>query len=243
MRPPLLTALCALAVLGGAPASAATTPAPQPPVPVYRQLSNYSTLSRWSYADAKTPVRVQPSLHSREITRLHYFTEDGYPEIYLLAQSYTDAQGRQWIEVHLPRRPNGTTGWVPRSSLDTFHTVSTLLVVDTEHLRVRLYRAGRLVMSAPAGVGRPGLTTPRGLFWIRERLSADPRGPYGPLAFGTSDYSSLSDWPGGGVVGIHGTDQPALIPGRPSHGCVRLRNSDILRLGRLMPIGTPLRII
>ena len=65
---------------------------------------------------------------------------------------------------------------------------------------------------------------------------------YGPLAFGTSAYSVLSDWPGGGVIGIHGTDQPGLLPGRPSHGCVRVRNADIRRLARLMPVGTPLTI-
>lgn len=56
------------------------------------------------------------------------------------------------------------------------------------------------------------------------------------------DYSTLTDWPGGGVVGIHGTDQPKLIPGRVSHGCVRLTNAAILRLGRLMPIGTRVTI-
>jgi lipoprotein-anchoring transpeptidase ErfK/SrfK len=66
---------------------------------------------------------------------------------------------------------------------------------------------------------------------------------YGPLAFGTSAYSKLSDWPGGGVVGIHGTNEPGLIPGRPSHGCVRVRNDKITKLARLMPIGTPVRIV
>ena len=52
----------------------------------------------------------------------------------------------------------------------------------------------------------------------------------------------LTDWPGGGVIGIHGTDQPGLIPGRPSHGCVRVRNGDVKRLYALTPIGTPLLI-
>jgi lipoprotein-anchoring transpeptidase ErfK/SrfK len=44
------------------------------------------------------------------------------------------------------------------------------------------------------------------------------------------------------VIGIHGTDQPWLIPGRPSHGCIRVPNPAIRRLARLMPIGTPVRI-
>jgi lipoprotein-anchoring transpeptidase ErfK/SrfK len=62
------------------------------------------------------------------------------------------------------------------------------------------------------------------------------------LAFGSSDYSVLSDWPGGGIIGIHGTNEPLLIPGRPSHGCIRVRNRAVRRLWRLMPVGTPLVI-
>jgi lipoprotein-anchoring transpeptidase ErfK/SrfK len=45
------------------------------------------------------------------------------------------------------------------------------------------------------------------------------------------------------VVGLHGTNEPDLIPGRPSHGCIRLRNKDIIRLYRLVPRGTPLHVI
>jgi lipoprotein-anchoring transpeptidase ErfK/SrfK len=94
-------------------------------------------------------------------------------------------------------------------------------------------------------VGKPSTPTPGGHFYIRERIRAlgggDPL--YGPYAFGTSDYSTLSEWPGGGVVGIHGTNQPQLIPGRPSHGCIRLPNGKVTQLWRLMPLGTPVRIL
>ena len=92
------------------------------------------------------------------------------------------------------------------------------------------------------GVGKSCTPTPAGKFWIREKLKGFGT-VYGPLAFGTSAYSDeLTDWPGGGVVGIHGTNQPNLIPGRPSHGCVRLKNAAILKLNRLMPLGTPVLI-
>jgi len=68
-------------------------------------------------------------------------------------------------------------------------------------------------------------------------------GIYGVLAFGLSAYSNvIRDWTWGGVVGIHGTNSPQLIPGPISHGCVRMRNPDILRLAALMPVGTPLTI-
>jgi lipoprotein-anchoring transpeptidase ErfK/SrfK len=89
----------------------------------------------------------------------------------------------------------------------------------------------------------PGWETPRGAFYIRNKLTRYRSPAYGPVAFGTSARSeAATDWPAGGFVGIHGTDRPDLLPGRVSHGCVRLRNADIRRLARLLPIGTPVRV-
>jgi lipoprotein-anchoring transpeptidase ErfK/SrfK len=92
-------------------------------------------------------------------------------------------------------------------------------------------------------MGAPGTPTPTGSFWIREKFRVRGNSIYGTRALGTSGYSdTLTDWPGGGVIGLHGTDAPELIPGRPSHGCVRLRNRDIERLYALAPVGTPVLI-
>ena len=44
------------------------------------------------------------------------------------------------------------------------------------------------------------------------------------------------------MIGIHGTNQPGLIPGAVSHGCVRVSNGRIAHLDRVMPLGTPLKI-
>ena len=110
-------------------------------------------------------------------------------------------------------------------------------------LRATLYKRGRQIWSAPVGIGAPSTPTPPGNFWIREKFkTSGPGGLYGPVAFGTSDYSVLTDWPGGGVIGIHGTNEPSLIPGRPSHGCIRVQNAAIAELWHLLPIGTPLLI-
>jgi lipoprotein-anchoring transpeptidase ErfK/SrfK len=99
------------------------------------------------------------------------------------------------------------------------------------------------VFTAPIGVGLPRWPTPRGEYYVRERLAGFDDPFYGPVAFGLSARSPvLTDWPGGGYVGIHGTDRPSLLPGRVSHGCIRLRNADILRLARLMPLGTPVTV-
>ena len=130
------------------------------------------------------------------------------------------------------------------SALGPLHTVHTQLRVNRHTLRVTLYDRGRKRFSARIGVGKAATPTPGGHFWIREKFRVGGHTLYGPRAIGTSAYAPyLTDWPGGGVVGLHGTDQPSLIPGRPSHGCIRLRNADILRLYKLAPKGTPIDIL
>jgi lipoprotein-anchoring transpeptidase ErfK/SrfK len=105
-------------------------------------------------------------------------------------------------------------------------------------------RGRKVVLRAPVGIGKRGTPTPAGRFYVRDRVVRYASPFYGPVAFGTSARSAtLTDWPGGGFVGIHGTDRPDLIPGRVSHGCIRMRNRDILRLAALMPVGTPLRVV
>jgi lipoprotein-anchoring transpeptidase ErfK/SrfK len=143
----------------------------------------------------------------------------------------------------LPVLPNGTTGWVPRDALGGYGSVQTELVVDLSELEATLFRAGRAVFSAKVGVGAPAWPTPTGRFYVRNKLLGFDDPFYGPVAFGTSARSAvLTDWPAGGFVGIHGTNRPELLPGRVSHGCIRLRNADILELSRLMPVGSPLVI-
>ncbi|MEJ7787807.1 MAG: L,D-transpeptidase [Solirubrobacteraceae bacterium] len=206
------------------------------------RLSDEKTVTRWAHATDVYPIRTEPRAGARTITRLRYFTEDRRPEVYLVLGGRLDAQGRPWLHIRIPMRPNGREGWVPADRLGSLKVVRTSLVIDRASQRATLTKNGRVVWRARVGLGRAISPTPRGKFWVRELLRGDGR-VYGPWAFGTSAYSNLSDWPKGGVVGIHGTNQPGLIPGRPSHGCVRVRNKAIRALVRLMPIGTPIEIV
>jgi lipoprotein-anchoring transpeptidase ErfK/SrfK len=140
-------------------------------------------------------------------------------------------------------RPNGRTGWVKSTDVEEPQLVHTQIVIDRTARKLTLFRDGQEVMSAPVGVGKPSTPTPAGHFWITEKFRVHSSPVYGPYAMGTSAYSRLTDWPGGGVVGIHGTNEPGLVPGAPSHGCVRLHNADILKLVRQTPIGTPILIL
>jgi lipoprotein-anchoring transpeptidase ErfK/SrfK len=149
------------------------------------------------------------------------------------------------VKLRIPGRPNGQIGWVESGALGLFHVNHLLVVVNREQLRMYFYSGGRQIWSAPVGVGKAGTPTPTGHFWIDERFTiTDPSSGYYPYAFGTTDYSTLSDWPGGGVVGIHGPyyDAPG-IPGYISHGCIRLQVSDDFWLAGHMKLGTPLHVI
>ena len=233
-----LVALLAALVLPAA-ATAAVGPGASGSV----RLSNEWTFTRWAHPVRKAAIRWLPTSHARRIVRTHYLTEDGFPEVYPVLRSWRDSKWNTWLEVRIPMRPNGRKGWVRRSALGPLYRVRTLLVVVRRRLRATLYERGHRIWRTPVGIGKPSTPTPAGRFWIREKFrTPGPGGLYGPVAFGSSDYSVLSDWPGGGIVGIHGTSEPSLIPGRPSHGCIRVRNQAVRRLWRLMPVGTPLLI-
>lgn len=209
------------------------------------KVSNETTLSRYANPNDSGPIRAAHDSGARVITHLRINTEDRLPNVYLVLRRWADPHGGDvWYQVRIPGRPNGRVGWVREDSLGPLQTVRTQLIVDRHRLRATLLRNGHKVFRAPVGVGKSSTPTPAGHFWIREKLVLrGGHGVYGPLAFGTAAYSAhLTDWPRGGVIGIHGTNEPKLVPGRPSHGCIRMHNRDIKRLGRLMPIGTPLLI-
>jgi L,D-transpeptidase catalytic domain len=205
------------------------------------KLSDETRVTRWAHANELYPIRTAPSRTARSITRLRFNTEDKRPEVYLVLSGIVDARGDAWLRIRIPRRPNGQKGWVPVDMLSQLHVVQTQLIINRSLKRATLYKAGRRIWRAPVGVGKVSTPTPAGKFYVRELLRGD-RKLYGTWAFGTSAYASITDWPNGGVVGVHGTNQPELIPGRPSHGCVRVRNVNINRLAVLMPIGTPVEI-
>lgn len=186
---------------------------------------------------------AQPTESSRVVARLRAVTPEQVPHVVYLAGGTITRDGRYWLRVQLPVLPNGSSGWIPRDAVESFESVDTHLVVDRARLRATLFRRGRPIFSSIIGVGEPRWPTPPGRFYVRERLTGFTDPIYGALAFGTNGRSSvLTDWPGGGFIGIHGTNQPQILPGRVSHGCVRLPNASIRRLDRLMRIGTPVTI-
>lgn len=185
------------------------------------------------------PIYRSPSAR-RPFKRLSNPTSVGAPLVFLVK-----SRGQGWEKVFLPIRPDGATGWVKDRYVSLAWNPYSLQARLQQHELV-LRKNGRVAARFPAAVGRSVLPTPTGRYYLVELLKQpNPNGSYGPYAFGTSAFSRVLYHFGGGPgqIGIHGTDEHGSIGHSVSHGCIRLRNRDIVRLAHLLPLGTPITII
>jgi lipoprotein-anchoring transpeptidase ErfK/SrfK len=169
--------------------------------------------------------------------------ENGAPLVFLLAAP--DNGVADPVEVYLPVRPNGSTGFVKRGELRiTAHQYRIKVEVGAH--RITVTKAGAVILQEPVGIGTSETPTPGGVFYLKELLKPpNPDGAYGPYAYGLSGYSNvLSTFAGGdGVIGIHGTNEPSSIGKDVSHGCIRMSNGGITQLAQILPLGTPVDIL
>jgi lipoprotein-anchoring transpeptidase ErfK/SrfK len=208
------------------------------------RVSRPGKLAYFAFVEKAETARDAAKKSARAVAKLTKKSPEGTDDLVLVLDR-TIVKKQEWLRVRLPVRPNGTTGWVPASALSELQPIDTWLKISTKTFRITLIKKGKTVFKAPIGVGQPQWPTPKGQLFIRAKLEkyGGAGSVFGPLAFITSATSpTLTDWPGGGIVGVHGTNAPGLIPGRISHGCIRLRNADILKLDKLMEVGTPLTI-
>ena len=183
-------------------------------------------------------VRKQPHAGARVVKRLHAVRPDQRLQIVHAVAAVQDADGRDWLKLSLPMRPNNRLGWALAESV-AVKPISQRIVIDLSSRSLKLFRGNRLLVSTrKVGIGKRRTPTPLGYFYVTAKYRPAGRG-YGVFALETSAYSPrLTDWPGGGIVGIHGTFDPGILPGAVSHGCVRVTNAVIRKLKRLAPVGT-----
>jgi lipoprotein-anchoring transpeptidase ErfK/SrfK len=183
-------------------------------------------------------VRKQPHEGARVVKRLYAVRPDQRLQIVHAVAAAQDADGRDWLKLRLPMRPNNRVGWALAESV-AVEPISQRIVIDLSSRSLKLFRGNRLLVSTrKVGIGKRATRTPLGYFYVTAKYRPAGRG-YGVFALETSAYSpTLSDWPGGGIVGIHGTFNPGILPGAVSHGCVRVTNAVIRKMKRLAPVGT-----
>jgi hypothetical protein len=207
-------------------------------------LGGVNGMSRYAEVYSDVSARARPTNRAKALIRLRQYTPEGTANVVPALSGVVNENGEYWVRVRLPMLPNGRTGWVPRQTLGPYNEIWTHLVVDRKLFTATLYRKGRAIFTTRIGVGEPYWPTPAGEFYVRERITGFSDQIYGPIAFGTNARSNvLTDWPGGGFIGIHGTNEPEILPGRVSHGCIRMPNAAVERLARLMPLGTPVTIL
>ena len=162
------------------------------------------------------------------------------PVVFLARGAYDPAA--DWIQVFLPTRPNGSSGWI-RADQVTVSTHTFRVRVELGAHRMQVFDGPDKVFDEPIGVGTGETPTPGGLFYIRS-LIASTNPVYGPYAYGLSGFSEVHESFNGGPgdIGIHGTDDPSAIGTDVSNGCIRLANDDISRLAPVLPYGTPVEI-
>lgn len=154
------------------------------------------------------------------------------------------AEADGWLEVALPVRPNGSTGWVRRADVE-LRTVDESIVIDLGARTLTLLDGGTEVLTTPVAVGSSDNPTPTGDFYVVDKLdTGDATGPYGRFALGLSAFSDvLTEFAGGdGQVGVHGTNDPSSIGRAVSHGCIRVPGDVAERLNATVNLGTPVVI-
>ena len=150
----------------------------------------------------------------------------------------------EWVKVALPVRPNGSEAWIRTEGFDiSTHNVEAEIEVETR--TVRVFDDGELIAETSAVVGKAATPTPLGVFYVNDLLPRDnPNGAFGPWILSLSGFSETLDTFGGGlpVIAIHGTNNPGLVGGAHSNGCIRIPNDVITFLAENVPLGTPVTI-
>lgn len=213
-------------------------------------------------------VRSAPNKHARVVERFTEFRAQDYRPSYVLAlalkkgtaatkgmkarkatstRKATKARRASkgtpdWYKITIPGRPNGRTGWVQAAHV-AIRPMPWQIVVFRGTRVIQVWKGKELVNTARVAVGAPGMETPTGIYYVTVRFKPVKDLFLGAFAFETSAYSKLSDWPGGGRIGLHGWSDLSVLGKAVSHGCIRVSNETASFLRDRIPLGTPIRVV
>jgi lipoprotein-anchoring transpeptidase ErfK/SrfK len=193
-------------------------------------------------------IYARPGAPGAATTMANPFLVNGDPNapvpLTFLVRAFPPALHCQWIQVYLPVRPNGSTGWIKTTDVNVLPNPYRL-EADLREFTLKVFKDDKQIDSIKIGVAKNNTPTPGGIYYLTELIKTpNPDGDYGPFAYGLSGFSNtLTSFNGGpGQLGIHGTNHPELLGTQVSHGCIRMSNDNITKLAHLLPLGTPVRI-
>ncbi len=128
-----------------------------------------------------------------------------------------------------------------------------VVTIDRAHFKLRLFRHLKHRKTYGIAVGTPDYPTPTGRFSITNKAVnpawTAPDQPWAGayrnevVAGGSAANPLKARWLGVvGGVGIHGTAAEYSIGTRASHGCIRMRVSDVIDLYPRVPVGSAVLI-
>lgn len=234
---PVVTALCrpptepidatSSTTAAGAPVSTngCTLPMPDPAKPALSEIPS-----------------TTPNVGSAQIEGGWTFNNPTYfgnPLVFLVTQNRGE-----WLEVLIPARPNGQTGWVRADEVEvTSHRWHA--EIDVSDSRLRVWNGDELVADTPTVDGKATTPTPLGRHYYNEKIERSPSSAYGSWILSTNAYSDTLETFDGGlpVYATHGTPDETQLGSDISNGCTRVPNAVVELLAAEMPLGTPLDII
>jgi lipoprotein-anchoring transpeptidase ErfK/SrfK len=186
----------------------------------------------------------RPSEHSAVLTLLRARRPITGEETVLPVIAHEIVDGRQWLDVMLPGRPNGRTGWI-RERSTRLSTTWWHILVDISTRRVTVDYAAHPVRVFTAIVGKPSTPTPQGNYFVEESVQLRSTDVGAPFALALSARSNaLQEFDGGpGQIALHGVANVGGVLGTAvSHGCVRLDSAAMRWLVARIGPGVPVTI-
>jgi hypothetical protein len=107
------------------------------------------------------------------------------------------------------------------------------LLIDTDKLTLTVFSDEEVWHRFSVAAGKAETPTALGEWRIANK------GIWGG-AFGSRWLGLSIPW---ATYGIHGTNRPGSIGSRASHGCVRMRNRDVIVLYGWVKVGTPVKVV
>lgn len=145
-----------------------------------------------------------------------------------------------------------TSKW--RNTLKVSAKYKHFIVVKKSNYKLYYLQYGKIIQSWNTGVGMPSYPTPNGTFTVTAKRYRPTW--YNPHSDWSKDMPHSIPWPSSPLgeralnlsasgIRIHGTTQPWLLD-RPyraiSHGCIRLKNPNVIWLYNRVPVGTFVKI-
>ena len=226
------------------------------------------TVSGYAIVKEKIPILdiyISPdpeSLYSEGLTN------PGPYEGFRTLQTTGEVNGK-FLEVILPRLPNGSKAWVLSKDVDTFYS-DKKIVIDLSERTARVITSkecsvlalpemplmacknsnNKVLAEAPVAIGKDSTPTPLidaviDYFWERSTSSVDFSQSYGDRIFGLNQHSEVLENFGGKrpAIAIHSTSSPELIGGKVSNGCIRMKPEDIEIFLEHVTLGMKVQII